>query len=298
MLLAILFGAGRLLVYAQGDGSRLRVVNAALALPEADIYVGETLYFEDVVYGYISPYVPVDPGQRKLQVRPRGVNSISPVIERGDVNIEANRDFTAIILDVTGDQFLIIRDDNETPLEPGQARVQILHVSRTTPAVEVCLDNRCQNLTYKGRSNFGNYPNSEEVNHYTTLDAGTYNLVIRFTGLDKLQVFKQPISFAAGQVYSLFIFDAKQIGGKPHLALHSDTGQALPHYTEDYAVPHSPGQPAMPGVGGPGGGAAPPVYPPLTGAFLSPTALVWVSVLGTLIVVSGVWLVKQKRSNV
>lgn len=253
---------------------RLRVVNASLGVPNADVYVNQTLYFENVFYGYISNYVPVGRDNQNVRILPAGIKDSSPVVEWTG-NFEANRDHTMIILGSVEniDAPWVLTDNNSDPIPPGQTRVRIIHAAGTAPALEFCLENRCETLTYR-----------DTTEGYLTLDAGTYNLKIRLIGTDDLHLYKLPVAFAAGQVHSIFIFDPKQGEVKPRIIPHIDTGQKLPHY------PDHPGSypPPLPGPG------YPPLYPPVTGAFLSPTALVVLSAVGFVLIAAGVWLVRRQ----
>lgn len=232
----------------------LRVVNASLGLPNADVYVGGTRYFQDVSYGYISNYVPVDATNLRIEIRPAGVKDVEPLRAR-DFPFENNKDYTMVIVGTPEEieDPWIFEDNNKETLVPGQARTRIVHASSLTPAVEVCLNNQCNTLTYRKFSN------------YITLDNGHYNAKVRFIGTDELFIYKLPTAFQAGQVYSIFIFDPQQGEVKPRIVIFPDTGQALPHYPDE---PHAPAPHAP--DGGPG---HPPMYPPVTGAFLSPLAL-------------------------
>lgn len=265
---------------AENERPRLRVVNASLGLPSADVYVGGTLYFQDVTYGYISNYVPVDPTNLRLELRPAGVKDVEPIRGR-DFPFEANKDYTLVIVGTDEnieDSPWIIEDNNKEALIPGQARVRVVHTSSTVPAVEVCLDNRCQTLTYR------------RFSEYVTLDSGLYTAKVRFIGTDELFLYKLPTGFDAGQVYSIYIFDPKQGEVKPRIILHPDIGQTLPHYPEGPHAPYPPQKPGDPGVG-------PPLYPPVTGAFLSPTAWGVVISLGLIIIGGMLWLLRRQFRN-
>ncbi len=271
--------------HAQENSRRLRVVNAALGLPEADVYVGNTLYFQSVYYSDITKYAPISAGQSTLNVRPAGVKDVDPVRRRENFDFNrADRDYTMFILGTAEnlEDPWIVEDDNQTPLTPGKARVQFVHVSRMTAAVEMCLDNKCQTLAFKQRSDVGNYPDSEERNHYLTLDAGTYNLKVRLIGTNDLQLYKFPVMFDSGHVYTIFIFDPKQGETKPRIVPHNDTGQALPHYPDKGHPPYPPGPPGHP-----------PLYPPVTGSFLSPTVLALVTATSLLVVSGLFWTVQR-----
>lgn len=272
---ALILSLSALVAQAQEDGRpRLRVVNASLGIPNADVYVNNTLYFSNVFYSYISNYVPVDQTSLKLRVRPAGVKDADPITER-EWNFEGGKDYTMVIVGSSEniETPLVFEDNNKGELRPGQARVRLLHVARDAPALEVCLNNQCNTLTYPKVSD-----------EYITLDAGTYKLSIRLIGTDEVYFDMLPIAFEAGQVYSIFLVDPVQGEIKPRIIPHIDTGRLLPQPPGDigHPPPYSPGEPGPP-----------PAYPPVTGAFLSPTALLILIAAIILMLGGGFWLVKN-----
>jgi hypothetical protein len=256
---------GGVITQAQGNRPHLRVINAALGIPSADVYVDGTLYFQDVYYGYVSNYIPVEQGTRSIRVRASRVESGGDLVV-GEANFEVTeggerRDYTVVILETS---IWVFEDDNRSEFRPGQTRVRAVNASQG-PAVEICLDDLCETLTH------------QRLTPYITLDAGTYNLNMRLIGTDELYFDVLPITFEAGQVYSIFILDPTQGEIRPRVIPHADTAQAVP------GVP-SPGYPSCPGC--------PPVYPPVTGAFLSPVALTVIVAL-IFILLGSFWIVRR-----
>jgi hypothetical protein len=262
--LLTMLSLGGVVAQAQDNRPHLRVVNTALGIPSADVFVDGTLYFQGVYYGYVSNYVPVDQGGRSLRVRAAGVENGGDLVV-GEANFEGSegerRDYTAVILDKS---LWVFEDDNRSELRPGQTRVRVVNVSQG-PAVEICLDDQCETLTFQRLTCH------QCENHYISLDAGTYNFRMRLVGTDELYFDTLPITLEAGEVYSIFILDPKQGEVRPRIIPHADTGQ--------------PG----PGVPGPG---YPPLYPPVTGAFLSPVALT-VLVALILVLAGSFWIVRR-----
>lgn len=257
LVLLVLFSLGVVSAQAQDDRPRLRAVNASLRVPSADVYVNDTLYFQDVYYSYVSNYVPVDQGERSLKVRPAGVKEGGDLVVGGS-NFEAGKDYTMLILETS---VWVIEDDNKGPLAPGQTRVRMVNASQG-PAVEICLDDQCEILTHA------------KIGGYLILDAGNYNLEMRLVGTDEYYSDVLPITFQSGEVYSIFIMDPKQGEIRPRIIPHADTGQQFPQ------PPGPPGQP--------------PFYPPVTGAFLSPTALIIVLVVMVVALIGGFWIVRRQ----
>jgi hypothetical protein len=262
--LLTMLSLGGVVAQAQDNRPHLRVINTALGIPGADVFVDGTLYFQDVYYGYVSNYVPVDQGNRSVRVRAAGVESGGDLIV-GEANFEGSegerRDYTVVILETS---IWVFEDDNRSELRPGQTRVRAVNTSQG-PAVEICLDDLCETLTH------------QRLTPYITLDAGTYNLNMRLIGTDELYFDVLPITFDTGEVYSIFILDPTQGEIRPRVIPHADTGQSGP------GVP-DPGYSPCPGC--------PPVYPPVTGAFLSPVALTVIVAL-ILVLVGSFWIVRR-----
>jgi len=278
VVIMVMLSLGFVVVQAQDERPRLRVVNASLGLPSADVYVGDTLYFHDVFFGYISNYVPVDPANLRLAVRPAGVKDVDPIRDPRDFAFEINKDYTMVILgtvDIIDNDPWIYEDNLKEPLPPGQARVRMVHAASNPPTIELCLDNQCKTVAKR------------KFSDYITLSDGTYNLKIRLIGTPDLVIYKLPITFRAGEVYSIFVFDPKQGEVKPRIIPHTDTGQTLPHYPEESVSSRLP--PNAPGRA--------PRYPPVTGAFLSPTALGAFILISLTFAIAGVWVVRRQLTK-
>ncbi|MCB0153747.1 MAG: DUF4397 domain-containing protein [Anaerolineae bacterium] len=268
---------------------RFRTVNAAPGLPNADVYVGNTLYFSSVKYGQVSNYAPVDPGGRSLEVRPAGIVDKDPnsVLTKVDWTFNSDEqpdnDYTMIIVGSpeNNETPLVIRDDNRTPLTPGETRVRFVHVSRDAPALQACLDHECRTLVYPKESRFGE-------SQYLTLEARTYKLAVRLIGTDELYMDVLPLKLQAGEVYTVFVLAPPKGQVRPLIVVTADTGQPAKGYDP---VPIGYGDYPMDG-GGPA-----PMYPPVTGALLSPTAwLILMSSLSLLVLGLGatVWVVRRR----
>ena len=271
----VVFGLGVALAQAQDDRPRLRVINASLGSQNVDVYVGDTLFFRNVLYSYISDYVPLDAREHELRVRPAGVKPVDPLTSR-TFSFEANQDYTMVVIgtDEKVDRDpLIITDDNKSPLAPGQTRVRMIHASIESPKVEICVDDHCEVLAHREISR-------GEVNGYINLDAGFYKITLRQIDAEELYFDVLPLTFEAGEVYSIFILDPKQGEIRPRIIPHADIGHYQPWPPDDLPAPWSPGDATL----------SPPLYPPVTGAFLSPTALSLVIIFGLALVGGCCWL--------
>jgi hypothetical protein len=260
----LLVGLNLVVVATQAQDFRpphLRVINASLGAQSVDIYVDDTLYFQDVAYSYISDYVPVDQGEHSLRVRPAGIKDGADLVT-GTANFGLNegnigKDYTMVLLET---EIQVFEDDNISVFSPGKTRVRMIDVAQE-PSLEICINkDQCRILTYK------------DVSDYIELEAGTYHLKMRLIGTDELYVDVVPLTFESGEVYSIFILDPKQGEVRPRIIPHIDTRKSQPYFP------------------GPG---HPPLYPPVTGAFLSPTALLILVVGSTIFIGGSFWVARR-----
>lgn len=263
---------------AQDNRPRLRVINASLGVKNIDVYVGNTLFFRNVHYGQVTEYVPLDAREHELKVRPAGVKPVDPVTSL-KFPFEADQDYTMVVngtpekVDVAP---FMLRDDNKTPLPPGKTRIRYVDAALNAPSIEICVDEQCQILTY-GQTSKG------DVNDYISLDAGLYQITVRQLDAKVLEYEVLSIGFDSGEVYSIFVLDPTQGEVRLNIIPQADTGCALP------------GPPCTPGVPGPPGGGpvypAPPIYPPVTGAFLSPTLLIFLLIVALMALAGSGWYI-------
>jgi hypothetical protein len=273
-LLLVLLLAG-LSAQAQ-EPPRLRVVHAAPGLTNVDIYVNDVLFFDNTFFGYISPYVPVDPGDRTLRVRPADTSGDFPSLIEINAPYGEDRDYTLIVAGKLEDlEYWRLDDDNKFPGET-TARVRFVHASADSPTTEFCLGEVCHILAFK------------QDTGYFRLDPGTYIPAVRINNTGSNFINTPPLLLKNDSVHTIVMMGEEE--GKPGLKLvytldSDDTGSALPGL-----APHAPG--ALPGSAAP-----PPAYPPTTGVFFSPQLIRALMVGLTLIIIVGLGLRAIWRRN-
>jgi len=140
-LLPLPVGGG---VPADDDGSessgeptgvaQIRFVHAATDAPNVDVVVDGATVLSNVPFGAASDYLPVDAGNRQLQVRPAG--SSTAVIDANQ-DLEDGSDYTVIASGLVANiSALALRDDNAVPAA-GQIRLRVVHGAPSAPAVDV-----------------------------------------------------------------------------------------------------------------------------------------------------------------
>lgn len=263
------------------DRPRVRIVNASPELSSADVYIDGGLFFQAVSYRQVSAYLPLPalpgPQTHKVQVRPGG-QSEGDFVTGGEHSFEPGKDYTVLI--VNGSEGIdapwVIEDVNEQALPPGRASVRLVRAaSPALPPVELCVDERCGLLTTE-----------QKVTNYIETEAGSYNVDLRMIANEQLFATAWPVTFTAGEVHSIFLFDPQPEQVSPQLVAYIDTAQQ-PAGSQPSAGP------GLPAPVPPDGGVAPPAYPPVTGAFLSPTALATVVVIFAAVLLAGGWMVWQ-----
>ncbi|MCB0209068.1 MAG: DUF4397 domain-containing protein [Anaerolineae bacterium] len=254
---------------------RVRVVHAATGLSNVDIYLNDTLFFDNIVYQYISDYVPVDAGERTLKVRPAGVSPEDPTLREVSESYTNDQSYTAIVAGrVRGIEYWRITDDNKLPGD-GTSKVRIVHASINTPTTEFCLGDVCRTLAFK------------ENTDYFLLDPGVYRPRIRLNGIEATSVTIPPLELKNNSVHTVFMVG--QLQDQPTALELLYTIDAGEYQTIQYPQPPVAGPPS---VGQPGG--PPPAMPPVTGAFLSSEAIgVLIGAFLVLVGSLGFWLARR-----
>jgi len=255
---------------------RLRVVHAAPGLANIDVYINDTLFFDNIFYRYISDYVPINAGDQTIRVRPAQASPRDATVVEVSAPFNENQDYTIIAAGRQGDiQHWRLEDDNRNLPGTGSSKLKIVHAAIDTPSVEICLADVCHTLAFRTNTD------------YFLMDPGTYIPKVRLNGSDITYVETPPLQlldnsvhtvFITGQAYNqpglqlLYTFDAGEMGGDPY-----------------------PPAPYPPGNGSPPEGyPPPPAYPPVSGAFLSPQLLGMLAGLALIVVGSvGFWLTRK-----
>jgi hypothetical protein len=285
VVLILAIGGG---VLAQGDERpRLRIVHAAPEIQKVDIYLGETIYFRNIYYTYISDYVPINPGNPNLSSRVpgAGLNVPPPPLFEHAFTYEANKDYTI----VAGGKLLsnqrwtwLLEDDNTLPGE-GTAKVRIVHAAYETPTTDFCVADVCYTLAF------------QENSGYFLIDPGIYIPKLHVNGTGKTFVETPPLKLKDNSVHTVFLVG--QIGSQEGLKLlySLDAGDLPKKGGPPPAVPGDPPAHAVPFPDS--GNAPPPIYPPDTGAFLSPELRAIVAGLAlTLVGGLSLWVIRRRAS--
>ena len=193
-------------------GFRTRVAHLSPDAPNVDIYVEGEQVREGISYGTVTDYRDLPPGTYTVQVVPAGEDPSEAVLEE---TVEAGDEDPTIdgLLAVIGEvaaenqplEALFLDDDN-SPVDPGTARVRVVHASPDAPAVDVVAGEN-------GDALFENVAFSESG--YTEVAEGEYTLAIYPAGDRETSVFEIDVSLAGGTVYSAFAVGYLEPEGAP-----------------------------------------------------------------------------------
>ncbi|RKD89057.1 DUF4397 domain-containing protein [Halopiger aswanensis] len=192
-------------------GFRTRVAHLSPDAPSVDVYVDGERVREGIPYGTVTDYRDLAPGTYRIQIVPAGDDPAEAVLEE---TVEAGVDPTldgllAVLGEVAAEnqplEALFLDDDN-SPVDPGTARVRVVHASPDAPAVDVVAGENEDAL-------FENVAFGESG--YTEVPEGEYPLVIYPTGDRETSVFEIDVSLAGGTVYSAFAIGYLETEGAP-----------------------------------------------------------------------------------
>lgn len=237
---------------ADGD-ARIRVVHASPDAPAVDIWVNGAVAISDLAFKEATDYVPLAPGEYRIQVTPAGGAAADAVID-ATVTLEASTDYTvAAIGEVANIEPLVMVDNNSAPAA-GKAHIRVVHASPDAPAVDVAAANGpvlIENLA------FG------EAADYLPVDAATYDLQVRPTGTETSALDISGFMAEEGTVYTVF---AVGLAGDGSLS-------ALPlvDATSEMAASTTAAAPAMPATGAGGTAAGTSAWLLVLGAFAALT---------------------------
>jgi hypothetical protein len=287
---------------AADEKPRLRVIHAAPSLSPLDIFVNDILFFDKIPFRYISDYAPIERGDRTVKVILADAVIQNPILDgklsEGALNairaeatlrevseaFENDRHYTVIVSGrLRQIEYWRLTDDNELPGE-GTARVRFVHASLNTPSAEFCLGDVCHTVSFK------------QASEYFLLDPGTYTPYVRLNGVEPTRIVIRPLVLQNNSVHTVFMVGEIQDQPQGLQLLYTlDHSEAL---AAPYPQPPAPALDRQPSKVGapeaptsPGSLAAPaPAYPPVTGAFLSPTALGMLVGIALIVGGLGYWL--------
>jgi hypothetical protein len=193
--------------------ARVRVVHASPDAPNVDVLIDGAAVLTDVPFGAASAYLPVEAGDRELQVRAAGTSTV--VIDDGQY-LDDGSDYTVIASGlVAGISALALADDNSAPAA-GQIKLRVVHGAPSAPAVDVY-------VTAPGADLNAATPTLTSVpfraaSDYLEVPAGNYQIRVTVAGTKMVAIDTGTLTLSAGQVRTAIALDAPG-GGAPFSAL-------------------------------------------------------------------------------
>jgi hypothetical protein len=184
--------------------SYIRMLHASPDAPAVDFYINNKLIASNKTYRSFTPYIGLRPGNYSISVYIAG-QMTNPVI---NINVEAapHSIYTAAVIGRLMDIGLyLIPDPVISPLM-NKARVRLVHLSPTAPAVDLALPNQTilfANVNYK------------EVTNYKSFNPGRYTLQVNIAGTTQIVLNIPHIVLRPGR--NLSIYAIGLIGKDPPL---------------------------------------------------------------------------------
>jgi hypothetical protein len=256
LILPLIIGAIGLAETAQAGGDpRFRVMNAAPDAPPADIYLDGQKIVSNLEYKAVSGYQAVTPGTHRLKVTQAGADPNLPGVLESELSFADGQDYTLVAMGpLDGLQFRQFRDDNNAPEGANKAKVRFIHTAIDLGSVDMCTTG--QNNCFVTNLTYTN------ATSYALPDAGVFSLDLRQTGTSNIVKMFPNVRFNQGEVYTIYIVGMVN-GSRPlEIVLSTDARWEPPQ-------------------------------PPVTGAFLSPTAQIVVLAI-FLGLAAGTWLVWRR----
>lgn len=187
-------GADRSAV-AQGDAavtnSTIRFVHAVPDTPNVDVLLDGQPSVKGLGFGKYTEYATVPPGDHQLQVVPSGQSGAQPLVDQ-QISLDEGSAYIVTVLGQVGDISAKVNEVNLDALDPGKARVRLIHASPDAGKVDVQSnggDKLFEGVDFKSDT------------EYKTIDAGSYQLA--FLGDNDAQVATASLEAQPGRVYDL-----------------------------------------------------------------------------------------------
>jgi hypothetical protein len=197
--------------------ARVRVVHASPDAPAVDVLVDGTAVLEGVGFGAASSYLPLEAGDRRLQVRAAGT---STVVIDDQPALDDGASYTVIASGLVADiSALVLRDDPTAP-PAGRARLRVVHGAPSAPAVDVY-------VTAPGADLAGATPaltgvEFRDASSYLEVPAGSYQVRVTVAGTTQVAIDTGTLALAAGQVRTAIAIDAPGAGAPFGVLLLAD----------------------------------------------------------------------------
>src|SRR5215475_6921464 len=187
-----------------GSGNaKIRLINAYPSQPNLDMLIDGNAVASSVTYGSASGYSSVSSGSRHLQVEAAGTSNIF-----SDQTISLGSGSSSSVLS-TNSGSTVLTDTNSTP-SSGNISIRVINAASTLGTVDIYIVPAGSNIVTLSPSFSGvTFPSAT---NYTTLTAGSYQVIFTLPGQKFGIATSSSLSFSSGQVRTV-VGLAGQTGG-------------------------------------------------------------------------------------
>lgn len=180
---------------ACGSGSaKIRLVNAFPSQSTLDMLIDSKNVASSVTYGSASGYASVSSGSRHLQVEATGTSNIFT-----DQNITLSSSSDSSVL-ATNSGSVVLTDNNATP-SSGNISIRVINASSSLGTADIYVVSAGTNISSVSPTFSGvTFPSATA---YTTLAAGSYQVIFTLPGQKVGVITSSSLSFSSGQVRTM-----------------------------------------------------------------------------------------------
>jgi len=187
--------------------ARIMAIHASPNAPTVDVLVDDNVAASNVSFPENTQYLEVAAGTRNVKINVAGTNNTA--LELPAVPVLAGSVISVFAIDSVENLNVLALIDDLTPPASGKSHIRFIHLSPNAPAVDI--------TDTQGNVIFEDVSFADEVEGFTPVDAGTYNLQVRLSGTDTVVLELPNINLAGGKIYTVF---AKGfVGGEGNQAL-------------------------------------------------------------------------------
>jgi len=176
--LALLLGLGVAfggMGMAHGQGTAyIRVVHAAPAAPDVDVYVDNSKLLTNFQFGQVTGYVPLAAGSHQIAVTPTGQPPSAAVIKQ-QVTVNAGTNYTVAAVGAQGVTPGLVAFVDDNSVASGMAKVRVYHLSGNAGPVSVATGGQTviSNLAFENASSYLSVQPGNYTFVVTLLNSGT-----------------------------------------------------------------------------------------------------------------------------
>jgi len=185
--------------------SFVRVLHALPGVGDIDVFINEELLDENLAYRNASRYLPIGPGNNRVQVFEAGDRS-NPILDT-QVDLPPSEAITLALIGAVSDAEVLPILQPFGEIAPEEVRVRFANLSPDAPALDLFInDNRViADVAYR------------QVTGYSSISPGTYSVGLRPTDNNDLILARKNLVFKGGNGYIVYAIGL--VEGEPALEI-------------------------------------------------------------------------------